>query len=320
VMRDGAPAQQAVIREELTAANAAIQARLARAANGYAIAAGAENGQYLRFAQAVSDSARARTVPLVTRGGEENIRLLREGKVALALAQGDSALQAYEGRGNFAADGAYPTLRALGSLYPEPVHVLAHADAGVKSMADLAGKRVAVGVRGSASRTTALRVLQAHGLRAEEHLLVELPLGEALVGLRQRKVDAVIQVIGVPADSIRDALDEVPLRLIPLDAKAVASLAAAKAGYFAFTIPRGAYSTQKEPVRTIATAALMLAGGDLSETEIGAITRFIYEKGRDAAARGSAQGTQVSVATARQGLTVPLHTAAAKALDAMAGK
>jgi TRAP transporter TAXI family solute receptor len=320
VMRDGAPAQQAVIREELTAANAAIQARLARAANGYAIAAGAENGQYLRFAQAVSDSARARTVPLVTRGGEENIRLLREGKVALALAQGDSALQAYEGRGNFAADGAYPTLRALGSLYPEPVHVLAHADAGVKSMADLAGKRVAVGVRGSASRTTALRVLQAHGLRAEEHLLVELPLGEALVGLRQRKVDAVIQVIGVPADSIRDALDEVPLRLIPLDAKAVASLAAAKAGYFAFTIPRGAYSTQKEPVRTIATAALMLAGGDLSETEIGAITRFIYEKGRDAAARGSAQGTQVSVATARQGLTVPMHTAAAKALDAMAGK
>ena len=320
VMRDGAPAQQAVIREELTAANAAIQARLARAANGYAIAAGPDNGQYLRFAQAVSDSARARTIALVTRGGEENIRLLREGKVALALAQGDVALQAYEGKGNFTAEGPYATLRAIGSLYPEPVHVLAHADAGVNSMADLAGKRVAIGVKGSASRTTALRVLQAHNLKAEEHLMLELPLGEALVGLRQRKVDAVIQIIGVPADSIRDALDEVPLRLIPLDARAVASLAGARAGYFAFTIPRGAYSTQKEPVRTVATAAIMLAGSDLSETEIGAITRFIYEKGRDAAARGSAQGTQVSAATARQGLPVPIHTAAAKALDAMAGK
>jgi TRAP transporter TAXI family solute receptor len=320
VMRDGAPAQQTVIREELTAAHAAIQARLARAANGYAIAAGAENGQYLRFAQAISDGARARTVPLVTRGGEENIRLLREGKVALALAQGDVALQAYEGRGNFAGEGAYATLRAIGSLYPEPVHVLVRSDGALQSMADLAGKRVAIGVRGSASRTTALRVLQAHGLKAEEHLMVEVPLGEALVGLRQKQVDAVIQIIGVPADSIRDAMDEVALRLLPLEAKAVASLAGAKAGYFAFTISRGSYATQKEPVRTIATAALMLAGGDLSETEVGAITRFVYEKGRDAAARGSAQGTQVSAATARQGLSVPIHTAAAKAIDGLAGK
>ena len=69
VMRDGAPAQQAVIQEELIAANAAIRARIARVQDGYAIAAGPENGQYLRFAQAISDTAKARTVALVTRGG-----------------------------------------------------------------------------------------------------------------------------------------------------------------------------------------------------------------------------------------------------------
>lgn len=320
VMRDGAPAQQVVVQEELTAAHAAIRARLARATDGYAIAAGPEHGQYLRFAQAVSDSARTRTVPLVTRGGEENIRLLREGKVTLALAQGDVALQAYEGRGNFSGEGPYSALRAIGSLYPEPVHVLVRSDVGIASMADLVGKRVAIGVKGSASRTTALRILRAHNLGDGDVIALELPLGEALVGLRQKKVDALIQIIGVPADAIRDALDEVPLRLLPLEAKAIASLAAAKAGYFAFTIQPGAYATQKDPVRTVATAALLLAGSDLSETEIGAVTRFIYEKGRDATARGSAQGTQVSPKTARQGLPVPLHTAAAKALDAMAGK
>ena len=320
VMRDGAPAQQAVIREELVAANAAIQARLARATDGYAIAAGPEHGQYLRFAQAVSDTARARTVPLVTRGGEENIRLLREGKVTLALAQGDVALQAYEGRGNFTGEGPYSSLRAIGSLYPEPVHVLVRADAGIASMADLVGKRVAIGVKGSASRTTALRILQAHNLGDGDVIALELPLGPALVGLRGKQVDAVIQIIGVPADAVRDALDEVPVRLLPLSPKAIATLAGAKAGYFPFTIQPGVYATQKEPVRTVATAALLLAGSGLSETEIGTITRFIYEKGRDAAARGSAQGTQVSPGTARHGLSVPMHTAAAKAIDAMAGK
>jgi len=320
VLKDGAPAQQAVIQEELTAANAAIRARLARATDGYAIAAGPEHGQYLRFAQAVSDTARARTVPLVTRGGEENIRLLREGKVTLALAQGDVALQAYEGKGNFSGEGPYSSLRAIGSLYPEPVHVLVQAGGAIASMAQLRGTRVAIGVRGSASRTTALRILQAHGIAAKDITPVEVGLGDALVALRQKKVDAVIQIIGVPADSIRDALDEIPLRLLPLESKAIASLAGAKAGYFAFTIQPGAYATQKDPVRTVATAALLLAGNDLSEAEIGTVTRFIFEKGRDATARGSAQGTQVSPATARQGLTVPMHTAAVKALDAMAGK
>jgi len=321
VMRDGAPAQQAVIQEELIAANASIRARLARVQDGYAIAAGAENGQYLRFAQAISDSAKARTIALVTRGGEENIRLLRDGKVPLALAQADVALEAYEGRGNFTGEGPYTSLRTLGSLYPEPVHVLVRADAPFATVADLKGRRVAIGVRGSASRTTALRVLQAHGIAAEEHLMAEVPLSEALVGLRQKKVEAVIQIIGLPADSVRDAIDQAGLRLLPLEAKAIASLAGANAGYFAFTIPAGAYATQKQPVPTVATAAMLLmSGGDLSETEIAAIVRFVYQGGRDFAARGSAQGVQVTPKNARLGLSVPLHTVAGKALDQMAGK
>ena len=321
VMRDGAPAQQVVIQEELIAANAAIRSRIARVQDGYAIAAGPEHGQYLRFAQAISDTAKARTVAIVTRGGEENIRLLREGKAPLALAQADVALQAYEGKGNFTGEGSYSSLRTLGSLYPEPVHVLVHAGAPFATVSDLKGRRIAIGVRGSASRTTALRVLQAHGIPPEEHLMVEVALGEALVGLRQKNVDAVIQIIGMPADSVRDAIDQAGLRLLPLEARAIAALAGSKSGYFAFTIPAGAYATQKQPVATIATAALLLiGGGELSETEIGAIVRFIYQGGRDFVARGSAQGVQVTPKNARLGLSVPLHTAAGRALDSMAGK
>jgi TRAP transporter TAXI family solute receptor len=318
VPKDGAPAQRRVIEEELTAAHAAIRARLARAQDGYAIAAGPEHGQYLRFARALGSRDDARAVPLVTLGGEENLQLLRDGKVSLALAQGDAALQAYEGKGNFAAAGPYPALRAIGSLYPEPVHVLMRAEGAVASVADLRGRRVAIGQRGSASRTTALRVLEAHGLRIGDIKPLELGLGDALVALRDKQADAVIQVIGVPADAIRDALIEVPLRFVPLAEQAVAALVAAQAGYFAFTIPPGAYPTQQQGVRTVATAALLLAGAELSESEVGALTRFVFAQGRDFAAQGSAQGTQVSAATARQGVTVPLRGAAEKSLEAMA--
>ena len=318
VPRDAAPAQREAIEQELAAAYATIRGRLARAENGYAIAAGPEHGQYLRFAQALAAVAGERVVPLITRGGEENLRLLREGKVSLALAQGDAALDAYEGKGSFAADGPHATLRAIGSLYPEPVHVLVRADAPFASVADFRDRRVAIGQQGSASRTTALRVLEAHGLGLKDIKPLELGLGEALVALRAKEADAVIQVIGVPADSIRDALTEIPLGLLPLSEPAVTRLAGAKAGYFAFTIPRGTYANQREEVRTIATAALLAAGADLSATEVEALTGLVFGKGRDFAARGSAQGTQVSAGTARAGLPVPLHVAAAKALEAIA--
>jgi TRAP transporter TAXI family solute receptor len=317
VQKDASSEQIEVIEEEFAAAHATIRARLARVAEGYAIAAGPEHGQYLRFVQALSDGKRERAVPLVTRGGEENLRLLRSGKVWLALAQGDSALDAYEGKGSFSGDGPYPSLRAVGSLYPEPVHVLVRADGPVASVADLKGRRVAIGVQGSASRTTALRVMQAHGLGPKDYAALELSLREALVALRDKEADAVIQVIGMPADSIRDALAEIPLRLLPLSERAVVTLVKSRAGYFANTIPRGVYANQAQDVRTIATAALLVVSTDLSETEVSAVTRYVFDKGRDLVARGSAQGTQVSAATARQGLSIPIHIAASKTLDAI---
>jgi TRAP transporter TAXI family solute receptor len=319
VPKDTSPAARALIEQELAAAHATIRATLARAENGYAIAAGPEHGQYLRFAQALSDNKDSRVVALVTRGGEENLHMLRAGRVALALSQGDAALAAYEGTGNFAGDGPHLTLRALGSLYPEPVHVIVRADSPIASMADLAGRRVVVGPEGAASRTTALRVLEAHGLGPKNlGKVMDLGLGDALVALRGKEVDAVIQVIGAPADSVRDALTAIPLRLVPLSQRAITALVASKAGYFAYTIQHGAYSTQKQDVPTIATAAILLASTELSEIEIDALTRYVFGEQRDFAARGSAQGTQVSAANARLGLSVPLHVAAARALEKLA--
>jgi TRAP transporter TAXI family solute receptor len=312
--KDASPAQREAIEEELVAAHAAIRARMARITDGYGIAAGPEHGQYLRFAQALSADGGMRTVALITRGGDENLRLMRSGKVALALAQGDAAADAYEGRGTFSQEGAYTSLRAVGSLYPEPVHVMVRSDSTLRSVADLKGRRIAIGEIGSASRTTALRVLQAHGLTEKDIVPIEQPLREALVRLGRQEIDAVIQIIGVPADSIRDAIAAASLRLLPLSAQAIAGLADAKRGYFAYTMVRGTYASQVEDVPTIATSALLLAGPDLSEAEVARIARYVFERGRDLVARGSAQGALVSAANARSNLPIPLHAGAEKAL------
>jgi len=317
--KDLSPMQTAVIEEELANAHASIRSRLARASDGYAIAAGPEHGQYLRFARALGEGKPGRTIALVTRGGEENIELLRAGSVPLALAQGDAAQAAYEGSGVFSERGAFSALRAIGSLYPEPVHVLAREDLVATTAADLKGKRIAIGLPGSASRTTALRVLEAHGIALADFKPVELSLGEALVALQQKQVDAVIQVIGVPADSVRDAMAAVPLRLLSMTPAAVDKLVAGKTGLFAHSVAHGSYANQRFDVRTVATAAVLLAGTDLSDAEVAAITRTVFTAGSDFTSRGSAQGTQVSAANAKLGLTVPVHIAAGRVLDAASG-
>ncbi len=227
-------------------------------------------------------------------------------------------LPAYEGKGSFAEDGPYATLRAVGSLYPEPVHVIVRGDNPAASVSELAGRRVAVGQVGSASRTTALRVLEAHGLSAKNVQLLDLPLNEALVGLRHKQVDAVIQVIGAPADSIRDALTDVSLRLVPLSERAVAALVASNAGYFAHTIPRGAYATQRQDVRTIATAALLLVA-PISQRARSARSRVTCsDRGATLPRAAALRALRCPRRMRELGLPIPLHIAAAKALDGLA--
>lgn len=307
-----------IIERELEYAQASIQSALARAEAGYIVAAGPEHGQYLRFARALPIDESSKMVALVTQGGEENLRMLRDGRVQLAISQADAALDAYEGKGSFAKSGPYSTLRALGSLYPEPVHVIVRGDSVFATLNDLTGRRVVVGPVGAASRTTALRVLEAHGLDPNNVKVLDLPLSEALVELRSKNVDAVIQIIGMPADSLRDALAAIPLRLLPLSPAAINTLTATDKGYVAYTIPRRAYAVQTQDVSTVATAALLLVSPNLSETEISAMTRYVFGGKHDFAARGSAQGTQVSAANARQGLSIPQHVAASKALEGLA--
>ena len=314
---DTSPEQNRIIQDELMMARQNIEARLARNAKGYAIAAGAEHGQYLRVARALFPLD-SRVVPLITRGSEENLQLLRAGTVSLALSQGDAAQDAYEGAGVFAGYGPHAALRSLGSLYPEPMHVLVAADSGLASIAELRGKRVAIGEMGGASRTTALRVLRAHGLELDDIEPLELSIGDAFAALKLGQADALMQVIGTPADDVRELLVGTPLRLLPLSDEAAARLVDEHDGYFKYTIARGTYPGQARNISTIATAALLLTDTTLSDAEVDTLTRHVFESGRDYPRQGSAQGALISPATSAVGLSVPLHPAAARALEELA--
>ncbi|WP_190278635.1 TAXI family TRAP transporter solute-binding subunit [Achromobacter insolitus] len=309
---------QHVVQQELERSVARINGRLARLQQGYPLAGGPDRGEYVAFARALSDVARKQQIrvsPLITGGGVENIALLRSGDAVVGLAQADTARLAYDGKGPFAEQGPFTGLRALGSLYPELVHIVVRDDAALRGVRDLKGKTIALGPKGSAVRATLENVLAAHGLQAgRDYTVVDTPFTESLPALNSGTVDAAAQVIGVPATPLRDALTQARLKLLPLDPAAIKTLTAADDALMPLDIAAGTYPNQRESIPTVGMAALLLTTADLTRDEALVIVRAVYVTGQDLLAAGSAQGAQVGLATARLGLTVPLHDGAQEGL------
>ena len=315
---DTGPQQRKAISEELERSLNNIQGRLSRLKNGYPLAGGPPAGQYARFANAFSQqlSGEGISLPVLnTEGGLDNLRLLRQGDAVLALSQSDAAYAAIQGSGAFQSQGPDLALQAIASLYPEPVHVLVKANSPLLKMADLRGKRINIGQPGSASRLTALAILEAHKLPLSDlQTVTELDLQQALKALRDDQLDALIQVIGAPADHIRAASEAFSLRLIPLESSALERLPAQRPGSFAFSFAAETYPGQAQAVPTLAVASMLLTGEQLTPAEIERLVQLLFARNNPWLANGSIQGAQLSSQNALRDLGVPLHSAAEKAL------
>ena len=192
----------------------------------------------------------------------------------MALAQADTARLAYEGKGPSLIRRRSP-LRALGSLYPELVHIVVRRDAGLRNVRDLKGKRIALGPQGSAVRATLERVLAAHGMQAgRDYMVIDTPFSASLPALNAGDLDAAAQVIGVPATPLRDALAQAKLQLLPLDPAAIKALSAGEDGVLMpIDIAAGTYPDQPHAVATVGTAALLLTTSELTRDEALSIVR-----------------------------------------------
>ena len=140
-------------------------------------------------------------------------------------------------------------VRIMFPLYDEEIHVLARRDiAGLK---DLAGKKVAVGVKDSGTFLTASLVLDILQVKPTE----KLPLNPdaALPKLLAGEIDAFFYVAGAPAPLFAgDAIDGAKFHLLPI------TEAPLLATYTAARIDAGTYGFQKEPVDLIAVKAVMM--------------------------------------------------------------
>lgn len=304
-----------IIAEEIDRALRAINRRRARTQELLTFAAGPADGEYARVVDAILGTVakRGRKVHVIsveTQGSIENALLVGRGQADFAVMQSDVAWLAATGAGPFAVDGPLKRIAALGSLYPEPVHIVVSASSPIRSVDDLRGKRVDIGQPQSGTRLNALSVLQAHGVAGKD-------LGEArgegaqaaMQQLRAQRIDAFFVTIGAPARELQRLAVAQPIRLLPLSAAAIARLVA-EPGLVPLTLPANTYRGQSEPVATVATTALLVAAAETPDDEVKALLNVAFE-GTDYLAAGSAQGVKIAKASARRGVAIPMHRAAA---------
>ena len=138
-------------------------------------------------------------------------------------------------------------------------------------------------------------------------------LAAGLQRLAAGEVDAVIATIAAPARALQEAAAGPGIKLLPVPAEALASLAVDHPALVPVTLPANTYPGQAAAIDTVAVTALLVGRAELSDATVETLLREVYG-GIDFVQAGSAAGALISKATAQQGITLPWHPAAERYL------
>lgn len=209
-----------------------------------------------------------------TEGGVANIAALRAGAIDAALAYAGMAHDALAGRAAFQKVGPFADLCAVAALAPEALHVLVRFGGPVAKIADLKGKRVAVGAEGQGPAIIAEEVLRAHGIQPKQYQAIALNPDAAAGALAAGEIDAMIFLAHAPAAVAVQMIADHGGVLLPLHPERVQVAVKDDPYLFAAEIPRSAYG--RPPVATVATVPVLLVKSGLDAALVTAMSRALW--------------------------------------------
>lgn len=248
---------------------------------------------------------------LSTGGSQANIEGIDDGDYQMAIVQNDVMNYAYAGTNGFAAP--IQSFSAIGCVYPEVCQLIATKASGIKTVADLKGKTVAVGDAGSGVFYNATQILTAAGLDIDKDIKqVAASFGDSATQLKDGSIDAAFITAGTPTTAITELATSTDVVVVDLGDDVIAKLKAEQPFYAEYEMTEKDYDFIKEPVKTVAIMATFVVSNDMSEEQAYQITKDLWEKQADIAA-AHAKGNEMDTAVAAAAIgSVPLHAGAEK--------
>ncbi|MDD3674457.1 MAG: TAXI family TRAP transporter solute-binding subunit [Thauera propionica] len=245
-----------------------------------------------------------------TKASAENLNLLQAGRGEIGFSLGDSVSDAWKGNADAGFAKPLDKLRAIASVYPNYIQIVALADANVKSLADLKGKRISVGAPRSGTELNARAILRAAGLSYNDFAKVEyLPFGESVELMKNRQIDVTLQSAGLGVAALRDLSAAVKVNFVPIPADVVGKVG--DPAYQAAKVPANTYEGQTADVDTVAINNLLVTHEKVSDDVAYQMTKGIFDNLERLGTSHSA-ARQIKLEKAAEGLPIPLHPGAEK--------
>ncbi len=275
------------------------------------VGTGGSTGTYYGFCNVISSLLKEKTganLMIQSSGASKaNILDIDDGVVDMAIVQNDVMDYAYTGTSLFADVGAITSFSTLGAAYAEVCQIVAKADSGIKTVADLKGKKVSVGDSGSGVEFNALQILGAYGITFDDIDKQNLSFQASADALKDGKIDAFFCTAGAPTVAITDLSTTTGIVIVEIDAEHLAKLQEDYGFYAAYTIPAGTYNGVDADATTVAVKATFIVSNELDEETVYQLTKAIYEnKGEYSHEKASEMSNEYAVSS----ISVPFHPGA----------
>lgn len=249
----------------------------------------------------------AKSTVQATKASAENLNLLQAGRGEIAFTLGDALSDAWKGDEEAGFKTPLKKLRAVAGIYPNYIQIVASADSGIKTLADLKGKRISVGAARSGTELNARAILKAAGLTYQDFAKVEyLPFGESVELMKNRQLDVTLQSAGLGVASLRDLATSIKIVVVPVPQDVV--LKVGDPAYQAGMIPANTYEGQSANVPTAYIQNFLVTHEGVSADTVYAMTKSMFENldQMTAAHAAAKQIRREAAATA----PIPLHPGA----------
>lgn len=283
-------------------------------ANKMTMGTGSTSGTYYAFGgvlgQYIKNHGGIEVTVVSTDGSKANIQGIAAGDYQLGTVQSDVMAYAWEGTRSFETDGKVDSFRVVAGLYAEAVQLVT-MDPEIKSVADLAGKKVSIGAPASGVYFNAIDVLTAAGLTEDDIQPQYQSFADSADALKDGKIDAAFIVAGPPTPAITELCATNDAYLVPIDGEIADKLIASCPFYTAVTIPAETYEGQTEDIQTVTVKATLIVSADADEETVYNLTKAIFDN-VSAIAAENGKGAELSIENATSGMTAPFHAGAAK--------
>ena len=245
-----------------------------------------------------------------TKASVENLNLLQAGRGEIAFTLGDSLSDAWKGNEEAGFKTPLKKLRGIAAIYPNYIQIVARADAGIKSLADLKGKKISVGAPKSGTELNARVILNAAGITYKDFAKVEyLPFGESVELMKNRQLDVTLQSAGLGVSALRDLATSVDIVVVPITPEVIKKTG--DPAYLPATIPANTYRGQTADVPAAAVQNYLVTHDGVSNETAYGMTKALWT-GLDQLVAAHSAAKAIDLKHALDGMPVPLHPGAEK--------